>query len=143
MLKGKDFCSTQVGNSRKTAFKIEKLTRNDWSTDMRISNICWKSITIIVQIKSISTLSYPKLAALQCFARAGKMEPNRLFNGFGPLQPAVAMHWLLQDSQRLSFMNINHMSTSFSLFKLFRLWFKSNNLLLLILLRRTTRVNNV
>lgn len=28
----------------------------------------------------------------QCFAKAGKMEPNRLFNGFGPLQPAVAMH---------------------------------------------------
>lgn len=32
------------------------------------------------------------LAVLQCFARAGKMEPNRLFNGFGPLQPAVAVH---------------------------------------------------
>lgn len=32
------------------------------------------------------------LPALQCFAKAGKMEPNHLFNGFGPLQPAVAMH---------------------------------------------------
>jgi len=29
----------------------------------------------------------------QCFAKAGKMEPNHLFNGFGPLQPAVAMLW--------------------------------------------------
>lgn len=27
----------------------------------------------------------------QCFAKAGKMEPNHLLNGFGPLQPAVAM----------------------------------------------------
>lgn len=29
----------------------------------------------------------------QCFAKAGKMEPNHLLNGFGPLQPAVAMLW--------------------------------------------------
>ncbi|KAM7404220.1 hypothetical protein PAMP_011587 [Pampus punctatissimus] len=28
----------------------------------------------------------------KCFAKAGKMEPNQLFNGFGPLQPAVAVH---------------------------------------------------
>ena len=28
----------------------------------------------------------------ECFAKAGKMEPNQLFDGFGPLQPAVAMH---------------------------------------------------
>ena len=27
----------------------------------------------------------------QCFAKAGKKEPNHLLNGFGPLQPAVAM----------------------------------------------------
>lgn len=46
---------------------------------------------VIFKIKSILTILHPK-AALQCFARAGKMEPNRLFNGFGPLQPAVAMH---------------------------------------------------
>ena len=32
----------------------------------------------------------------QCFAKAGKMEPNHLLNGFGPLQPAVAMLWWLQ-----------------------------------------------
>lgn len=31
----------------------------------------------------------------QCFAKAGKMEPNHLLNGFGPLQPAVAMLWWL------------------------------------------------
>lgn len=42
--------------------------------------------------KKISAVLGPQLAARQCFARAGKMEPNRLFNGFGPLQPAVAMH---------------------------------------------------
>ncbi|KAB5546393.1 hypothetical protein PHYPO_G00071520 [Pangasianodon hypophthalmus] len=28
----------------------------------------------------------------ECFAKAGKMEPNQLFYGFGPLQPAVAVH---------------------------------------------------
>ena len=28
----------------------------------------------------------------KCFAKAGKMEPNQLLNGFGPLQPAVALH---------------------------------------------------
>lgn len=55
---------------------------------------------ITLQIKRMFTVLKSKLAALQCFARAGKMEPNRLFNGFGPLQPAVAMHWLLPDSQR-------------------------------------------
>lgn len=33
----------------------------------------------------------------QCFAKAGKMEPNHLLNGFGPLQPAVAMLWWLQE----------------------------------------------
>lgn len=84
----------------------------------------------------------PKLAALQCFARAGKMEPNRLFNGFGPLQPAVAMHWLLQDSQRFHLW-ISHMSTNFNFFILFRLCFKSNNLLLLIPLVRAIVVNDV
>lgn len=47
---------------------------------------------ITLQIKRMFTVLKSKLAALQCFARAGKMEPNRLFNGFGPLQPAVAMH---------------------------------------------------
>lgn len=33
----------------------------------------------------------------QCFAKAGKMEPNHLLNGFGPLQPAVAMLWWLPE----------------------------------------------
>lgn len=33
----------------------------------------------------------------QCFAKAGKMEPNHLLNGFGPLQPAVAMLWWLRE----------------------------------------------
>lgn len=28
----------------------------------------------------------------KCFAEAGKMEPNQLLDGFGPLQPAVAVH---------------------------------------------------
>ena len=70
------------------------------------------------------------------------MEPNRLFNGFGPLQPAVAMHWLLQDSQRFH-LSISITSTNFNLFKLLRLWFKSSNLLLLILLGRAIMVNNV
>lgn len=28
----------------------------------------------------------------ECFAEAGKMEPNQLLDGFGPLQPAVAVH---------------------------------------------------
>lgn len=57
---------------------------------MRVSNICRRPI--ILQIQSILTVLDPQPAALQCFAKAGKMEPNRLFNGFGPLQPAVAMH---------------------------------------------------
>lgn len=124
-------------------FKIENFTFNDWSTNTRISNISRWSIIIILQIKCILTVLDPKVAALQCFARAGKMEPNRLFNGFGPLQPAVAMHWLLQDNQAFAFPNINRTSTNFNLFKLFRLWFKSNNLFLLILLGRVIMVNNV
>lgn len=33
----------------------------------------------------------PQTVIPQCFAKAGKMEPNHLLNGFGPLQPAVAM----------------------------------------------------
>lgn len=40
-----------------------------------------------------STLSpFGPDSPLKCFAKAGKMEPNQLFNGFGPLQPAVAVH---------------------------------------------------
>lgn len=35
---------------------------------------------------------FPTPTSLQCFAKAGKMEPNHLFNGFGPLQPAVGLH---------------------------------------------------
>lgn len=35
--------------------------------------------------------SVSETAIPQCFAKAGKMEPNHLLNGFGPLQPAVAM----------------------------------------------------
>ena len=34
----------------------------------------------------------PEDPGAKCFAKAGKMEPNQLFNGFGPLQPAVAAH---------------------------------------------------
>lgn len=34
----------------------------------------------------------PRGPRTKCFAEAGKMEPNRLFTGFGPLQPAVAAH---------------------------------------------------
>lgn len=39
----------------------------------------------------------PEAANPQCFAKAGKMEPNHLLNGFGPLQPAVAMLWWLPE----------------------------------------------
>lgn len=39
----------------------------------------------------------PGTANPQCFAKAGKMEPNHLLNGFGPLQPAVAMLWWLPE----------------------------------------------
>lgn len=46
---------------------------------------------------SFSTLSpVGPDSPLKCFAKAGKMEPNHLLNGFGPLQPAVAMLWWLQ-----------------------------------------------
>lgn len=36
--------------------------------------------------------SRPVDPGAECFAKAGKMEPNQLFDGFGPLQPAVAAH---------------------------------------------------
>lgn len=42
-------------------------------------------------------MANPGTANPQCFAKAGKMEPNHLFNGFGPLQPAVAMLWWLPE----------------------------------------------
>lgn len=41
---------------------------------------------------SAHIFSSPTATSLQCFAKAGKMEPNHLFNGFGPLQPAVGLH---------------------------------------------------
>lgn len=71
---------------------MENLTFGDWSIGMIISNTCRRSMIVI-----LPTVLDSILAVLQCFARAGKMEPNRLFNGFGPLQPAVAMHWLPRD----------------------------------------------
>ena len=51
---------------------------------------------------SLSTLSpVGPDSPLKCFAKAGKMEPNQLINGFGPFQPAVAVHWSLQYTQIL------------------------------------------
>lgn len=44
-----------------------------------------------------AAVSVPETVIPQCFAKAGKMEPNHLLNGFGPLQPAVAMLWWLQE----------------------------------------------
>lgn len=51
------------------------------------------SVSSLSRLKGLRNvvLNY-NFPALQCFAKAGKMEPNQLFNGFGPLQPAVAMH---------------------------------------------------
>lgn len=48
----------------------------------------------------------------QCFAKAGKMEPNHLLNGFGPLQPAVAMLWWLQELLLLWCLQHNHCNDS-------------------------------
>lgn len=48
----------------------------------------------------------------QCFAKAGKMEPNHLLNGFGPLQPAVAMLWWLQELLLLWCLQHNHCNGS-------------------------------
>lgn len=48
----------------------------------------------------------------QCFAKAGKMEPNHLLNGFGPLQPAVAMLWWLQEPFLLWSLQQNHCNNS-------------------------------
>lgn len=55
------------------------------------------SVSSLSRLKGLRNvvLNY-NFPALQCFAKAGKMEPNQLFNGFGPLQPAVAVHWSLR-----------------------------------------------
>ena len=56
---------------------------------------------------SLSTLSpVGPDSPLKCFAKAGKMEPNQLFNGFGPFQPAVAVHWSLQHTQYCILLNL-------------------------------------
>lgn len=63
--------------------------------------VCWTehycgtdSGAVHFTLKDFFCLWFP-----QCFAKAGKMEPNHLLNGFGPLQPAVAMLWWLQELQ--------------------------------------------
>lgn len=57
-------------------------------------------------------MSIPDTVIPQCFAKAGKMEPNHLLNGFGPLQPAVAMLWWLQELLLLWCLQHNHCSDS-------------------------------
>lgn len=47
--------------------------------------------TTAASLKHQAHVAIPETANPQCFAKAGKMEPNHLLNGFGPLQPAVAM----------------------------------------------------
>lgn len=87
------------------------------------------SSLLIVSSLSLSSLSGPRLVCftsssfstlspvgpdlpLKCFAKAGKMEPNHLLNGFGPLQPAVAMLWWLQELLLLWRLRHNHCSDS-------------------------------
>lgn len=69
-------------------FSLTSCAENDVMSHISGLNVTW---SFFAQCLFAVPMSAPQTVIPQCFAKAGKMEPNHLLNGFGPLQPAVAM----------------------------------------------------
>lgn len=91
-----------------------------WTASFLIISFLWLCLFQASSLLPV-TSSGPD-STLKCFAKAGKMEPNHLLNGFGPLQPAVAMLWWLPELLLLWRIQNNHWNNSRILFDDDGLW---------------------